>query len=196
MEWNMVFVINSVLLGIGLAMDAFSVSMANGLNEPAMKSGRMCVIAGVFCGFQFAMPLIGWICVHTVVQAFQVFEQFIPWIALALLGYIGGKMVKEGLRDSEGEETAGTAVGAAALAVQGVATSIDALSVGFTIAEYGALMAVVSAAIIGAVTFVICMAGLMIGKRFGTWLSGKASVLGGAILIAIGFEIFLGGVLG
>ena len=196
MEWNMVFVINSVLLGVGLAMDAFSVSMANGLNEPAMKPGRMCVIAGVFCGFQFAMPLIGWICVHTVVQAFQVFEQFIPWIALALLGYIGGKMVKEGLHSSEGEETAGTAVGAAALFVQGMATSIDALSVGFTIAEYGALMAVVSAAIIGAVTFVICMAGLMIGKRFGTWLSGKASVLGGAILIAIGFEIFLGGVLG
>lgn len=196
MEWNMVFVINSVLLGVGLAMDAFSVSMANGLNEPAMKPGRMCVIAGVFCGFQFAMPLIGWICVHTVVQAFQAFEQFIPWIALALLGYIGGKMVKEGLRGSEGEETAGTAVGAAALFVQGVATSIDALSVGFTIAEYGALMAVVSAAIIGAVTFVICMAGLIIGKRFGTWLSGKASILGGVILIAIGFEIFLGGVLG
>ena len=177
-------------------MDAFSVSMANGLNEPAMKPGRMCVIAGVFCGFQFAMPLIGWICVHTVVQAFQAFERFIPWIALALLGYIGGKMVKEGLRGSEGEETAGTAVGAAALFVQGVATSIDALSVGFTIAEYGALMAVVSAAIIGAVTFVICMAGLIIGKRFGTWLSGKASILGGVILIAIGFEIFLGGVLG
>ena len=196
MEWNLVFVINSILLGVGLAMDAFSVSMANGLNEPAMKSGRMCVIAGVFCGFQFAMPMIGWICVHTIVQAFQAFERFIPWIALALLGYIGGKMLIEGLRGGEDQDGEGTAVGAAALLVQGIATSIDALSVGFTISGYGVLMAAACAAIIGVVTFVICMAGLMIGKRFGTWLSGKASVLGGVILIAIGLEIFISGSLG
>lgn len=196
MEWNLVFVINSILLGVGLAMDAFSVSMANGLNEPEMKPGRMCAIAGVFCGFQFAMPMIGWICVHTIVQAFQMFERFIPWIALALLGYIGGKMLIEGLRGGEEQSREGAAVGAAALLVQGIATSIDALSVGFTISGYGVLTAVICAAIIGMVTFVICTAGLMIGKRFGTWLSGKASVLGGVILIAIGLEIFINGVLG
>lgn len=196
MHWNLVFVINSILLGVGLAMDAFSVSMANGLGEPEMKPGRMCVIAGVFCGFQFAMPMIGWICVHTIVQAFQVFERFIPWIALALLGYIGGKMLIGGLRGAEEHDGEDAAVCAAALLVQGIATSIDALSVGFTISGYGVLAAAVCAAIIGLVTFVICIAGLMIGKRFGTWLSGKASVLGGVILIAIGLEIFVSGVLG
>ena len=140
--------------------------------------------------------MIGWICVHTIVQAFQAFERFIPWIALALLGYIGGKMLIEGLHGGEDQAGEGAAVGAAALLVQGIATSIDALSVGFTISGYGVLMAAACAAIIGAVTFVICMAGLMIGKRFGTWLSGKASVLGGVILIAIGLEIFISGILG
>jgi len=194
MEWNLLFVFNSVLLGVGLAMDAFSVSMANGLNEPGMKRKKMCGVAGVFAFFQALMPMIGWICVHTVVQYFAAFEKFIPWIALILLLYIGGKMLLDGIRNKgeEAEEAAG--VGLSALLVQGVATSIDALSVGFTIADYGFVMALVAALIIAAVTFVICMAGLMIGKKFGTKLSNKAAILGGVILIFIGIEIFVTGI--
>ena len=187
MEWGFVFFFNSVLLGVGLAMDAFSVSMANGLNEPDMGMGRMCGVAGVFAGFQALMPLVGWFCVRRIVQYFELFEKFIPWLALALLGFIGGKML---LDDSEEGRTG---LGIWALLVQGVATSIDALSVGFTIAEYGWLMALVAALIISAVTFVICMAGLATGKKFGTKLSNKAQVFGGVILIAIGLEIFIGG---
>lgn len=95
--WSIVFFVNSCLLGVGLAMDAFSVSLANGLNEPRMGVRRMSLIAGVFAFFQFAMPMIGWICVHTIVQYFTFFEKLIPWIALLLLGYIGGGMLKEGL---------------------------------------------------------------------------------------------------
>lgn len=190
MEWSMVFVANSILLGIGLAMDAFSVSMANGLNEPEMGAGKMCMIAGTFGGFQILMPLIGWICVHTAVQRFQAFQKFIPWIALILLCYIGGDMLHEGICRS-GEEEAKAGVGPASLLIQGIATSIDALSVGFTIAEYGRAMALSCALIVGAVTFVICTGGLCIGKRFGTKLSGKASILGGVILIGIGIEIFI-----
>lgn len=193
MEWNLIFFFNSVLLGVGLAMDAFSVSLANGLGEPNMRRGRMCSIAGVFAFFQALMPMIGWICVHTIVEYFKSFESWIPWIALALLGFIGGKMLLEGLRPSEDAEEK-TEVGLTALLVQGVATSIDALSVGFTIAEYGLLMALVCALIIAAVTFAICMGGLAIGKKAGTKLSGKAAVLGGVILIAIGLEIFITGV--
>ncbi len=189
MEWSLVFFVNSTLLGVGLAMDAFSVSLANGLHEPRMKQGRMARIAGVFAGFQAAMPLLGWLCVRTVLEWFSAFEQFIPWIALLLLGYIGGKMLLEGIQG--GEEAEPPALGMKALLVQGVATSIDALSVGFTISEYGLVMALVCAAIIAAVTFVICMAGLQLGKTFGTKLAGKASVLGGVILIGIGVEIFL-----
>lgn len=194
MDWNLMFFVNSALLGVGLAMDAFSVSLANGLNEPKMKKPKMAGIAGIFAVFQAAMPLIGWFLVQTVVQYFQSFEKCIPWIALLLLGYIGGKMLYDGIknRDSEDEKPA---VSFAALIVQGIATSIDALSVGFTIASYNWLHALVCALIIAAVTFVICSAGLAIGKKFGTKLAGKASIFGGAILIFIGIEIFITGII-
>ena len=190
MEWTAAFFINSVLLGVGLAMDAFSVSLANGLNEPRMGRGRMALIAGCFAFFQFLMPMIGWTCVRAVEQAFASFRRAIPWIALVLLGGIGAKMLLEGVRGGGGEEGS-TALGLGALLLQGVATSIDALSVGFTIAEYGPLMALSAALIIAAVTYAICRVGLVLGKRFGTRLAGKASILGGLILIAIGIEIFL-----
>ena len=195
MEWNFVFVFNSVLLGVGLAMDAFSVSMANGLNEPAMRRKKMCGIAGVFAFFQALMPMIGWVCIHSVVQYFTAFEKFIPWIALSLLLYIGGKMLLDGIKNAQGDEQGASKVGISALFVQGVATSIDALSVGFTIADYGFIMALVCALIIAVVTFFICVGGVLIGKKFGTKLAGKASVFGGVILIVIGLEIFITGIL-
>ena len=193
MEWSLMFFVNSALLGVGLAMDAFSVSLANGLNEPNMKKGRMCQIAGVFAGFQAFMPFIGWVCVHTVLQYFQVFEKFIPWIALALLCYIGGNMLKDGKQNNQ-EEVENAEVGFKALMLQGIATSIDALSVGFTIAEYGLVMALVAALIIGVLTFFICFFGLGLGKKFGTMFANKATILGGVILIVIGLEIFITGV--
>lgn len=193
MEWNLLFFLNSSLLGVGLAMDAFSVSLANGLNEPSMRKEKMCAIAGVFALFQALMPMIGWICVHTIVQYFKAFEKCIPWIALILLLFIGGKMLIEGIKNKNGESEKAK-VGIAALFIQGVATSIDALSVGFTIAGYGLLMAVVCALIIATITFVICMAGLIIGKKFGTKFANKAAILGGIILIIIGIEIFVTGV--
>lgn len=193
MEWSVLFFFNSALLGVGLAMDAFSVSLANGLHEPGMKKTRMCKVAGVFAFFQAAMPMIGWLCVHTILQYFQAFEKLIPWIALALLASIGGNMLMEGIKNKD-EESEPPQVGAAALLLQGIATSIDALSVGFTISNYGLVMAIVCALIISIVTFVICMAGLIIGKKFGTKFSNKAAILGGIILIAIGIEIFVTGI--
>ena len=188
------FYINAVALGIGLAMDAFSVSLANGLAEPRMKTGRMFGVAGVFAGFQFLMPLVGWICVHTVASLFSSFQKAIPWIALALLGFIGGKMLLEGIRN-DASDAEPVAVGVTALLLQGIATAIDALSVGFTIADYAWAEALVESLIIGTVTFGICLGGLAIGKKFGTRLAGKATLFGGIILIVIGLEIFLRGVL-
>lgn len=186
------FIANSILLGAGLAMDAFSVSLANGLNDPTMKKSEMGKIAGVFAGFQFAMPVIGWGCVRTIAQYFKMFEKAIPWMALIFLAFIGGKMVMEGIRNRGGEAEK-TDLDIGTLLVQGVATSIDALSVGFTIAEYGWMMALSACIIIAIVTFLICAAGLAIGKKFGTKLADKAQMLGGIILIAIGIEIFIRG---
>lgn len=186
------FVFESVLLGIGLAMDAFSVSLANGMNEPDMKRGRACVIAGTFALFQFAMPMIGWGLVHTLMEVFDFLEKLVPWIALILLLFIGGKMLLEGIRNREEEKAA---VGTGTLMLQGIATSIDALSVGFAIANDRFPEALAAALIIMAVTFAVCYAGVYLGKKIGTRLSGKASVLGGIILIGIGIEIFVSSML-
>ena len=180
-------------MGFGLAVDAFSVSLANGLSEPCMKKGKAVTIAGVFADFQGVMPLIGWLCVHTILKYFTAFEKAIPWIALALLSFIGIKMIIDGAKCKC--ECGCTKVSFLSLLVQGVATSIDALSVGFTIASYNILVALVCVAIIAVITFAMCFAGVYIGKKFGTKLSGKASILGGIILVAIGLEIFLTGIL-
>ena len=194
MNLGISFFITSIMLGAGLAMDAFSVSLANGLNEPTMKKSRMCGVAGIFSVFQFAMPLIGWICVSTVARLFGAFEKLIPWIALILLGYIGGKMLYEGIKRKENEEEQ-TAVGLKGLLIQGIATSIDALSVGFTISDYNWMEALLACLLIGTITFFICYAGLGIGKKAGTKLAGKAGILGGVILILIGLEIFITGII-
>ena len=175
-------------------MDAFSVSLANGLHEPKMRYRRVFEIAGIFAVFQFLMPLIGWSCVSTVAEHFKVFERAVPWIALILLSFIGGKMLYEGICGKESEECTGK-LGLAALFMQGIATSIDALSVGFTISNYQLWEAVLSAAIIAIVTFIVCLIGIYIGKKAGTQLAGKAGIFGGVILIAIGLEIFITGII-
>lgn len=188
------FFISSILLGLGLAMDALSVSMANGLNEPNMKPGRMAMIAGVFAIFQALMPMAGWVCVHTIIEVFSAFGKLIPWISLALLGYIGGKMLIEGIRGEGEDAKESVGLGFGALLLQGVATSIDALSAGLTNADYNWLQALVCSLLIAIVTFILCMAGVLIGKKFGTALAGKASIFGGVILIGIGIKLFVDGV--
>ena len=208
-------VLTAAALGVGLAMDAFSVSLANGLAEPHMNTGRTAGIAGVYACFQFAMPMIGWYLVTRVAEKFEAFRPFIPWIALILLLLIGGSMLIDGIKEnklrdsSETNDTSdaddarsgndngggrGFRLGFGALMMQGVATSIDALSVGFTISGYALSQAILSALMIGAVTFVICVAGLRIGRRLGTILAVKASIFGGVILIIIGLEIWVRGV--
>lgn len=189
---NFLFFTRNSALGLGLAMDAFSVSLANGLCEPNIKRKKICLIAGVFAFFQFLMPMLGWICVHTVLKYFEVFEKAIPFIALGLLLFIGIKMIIDGVKPKQ-EEKCG--IGFRGLIIQGIATSIDALSVGFTIATYTFLHAFVACLVIGVVTFIACFIGVIIGKRFGTKISGKANIFGGIILIIIGLEIFLTGIL-
>ena len=176
-------------------MDAFSVSMANGLAEPGMSRRKMGLVAGTYAGFQFLMPLTGWICVHTIASRFRAFERMIPWIALLLLAVIGGRMLAEGIRDGKGETVRRRVLRRDELLLQGVATSIDALSVGFTIAGYALPEAILCSVLIAAVTFGLCLGGLVIGRRVGNALSGRAQILGGVILIAIGAEIFIKGVL-
>ena len=190
---NFAFFFHAFGLGIGLAMDAFSVSLANGLNEPNISKKRICLISGVFGFFQFLMPLLGWVFVHSILQYFTAFEKLIPWIALVLLVFIGIKMIF----DSSNNKSSNMPIKLAfsTLIFQGIATSIDALSVGFTIAKYSLQHAIISSLIIGLITFILCVLGVIIGKKFGTKLENKAATLGGIILIIIGIEIFITGIM-
>jgi putative Mn2+ efflux pump MntP len=195
MTLGFAFFLNSVLFGVGLAMDAFSVSVANAIADPDMKHAQRLRIAGCFALFQILMPLLGWLCVRTIAESFTAFQRFIPWIALGLLLYIGGKMLLEGAcvrAEEEAEEK--RALGRGTLLLQGVATSIDALSVGFTIEEYPFSAALTESLIIGAVTLAICLCGLFLGRTIGRKLDRIAPILGGLILIGIGVEIFLTGI--
>ena len=180
------FLILSIGLGIGLAMDAFSVSIANGLKEPCMSSSRHAKMAGIYAFFQFAMPMIGWLCVHTIQEAFVSFQKFIPWIALLLLLYIGIQMIVDGIKGednakeqkeealAEGKKKISTKT----LIIQGIA-------------NYSTIRAFASSLVIAVVTFIICMIGVKLGKIFGCKLHKYANFLGGGILIAIGLEIFI-----
>ena len=189
-----IFFITARSFGIALAMDAFSVSLANGLKYPCMKTRKMCLIAGVFSFYQAMMPLLGWILIKTLLNIFTGLSAAIPYVALALLGYIGGKMLYEGIKCNSCGECECGKLTFGALMIQGVATSIDALSTGLDMTTYNFIEALISALIIALVTFIICMTGLFIGKKAGTKLADKASILGGVILIAIGLKIFISGV--
>ena len=139
------------------------------------------------------MPFIGWVLIKTIVSYFTALEALIPWIALALLGFIGGKMLYEGIKNKDCTDACGCTpkLGFGALLVQGIATSIDALSAGLNFVDYDLFNAILAAVVIALVTFIICAFGVEIGKRTGTKLAGKAGILGGAILIFIGLEIFI-----
>lgn len=190
--WNFSFFLNSILLGIGLTMDAFSVSIADGLEDLGMRKTKMFGIAGVFAFFQFAMPMIGWVCVHTLLNQFQVFQYIIPWIALILLSLIGGKMIYENIKKNKNpEQLEMKKIKIKMIIVQGIATSIDALSVGFTIADYTWEFALVASLIIAFVTLGFCLVGLFLGKKIGSKFSKWAELVGGIILIGIGLEIFI-----
>ena len=211
------FLLQSVLLGAGLAMDAFSVSVAHGIRSPEMPPLRRGVIAGTFALFQIVMPLLGWFLVHKALQVFSVMEPLIPWIAMGVLSFIGGKMILES-REAAGKEAAeeaapaGRAVSAEAcqqgetsgregvpaageslaeLLLQGIATSLDALSVGFAITEYRAAEALGCSLIIGLVTLFICLAGILLGHRAGQRMKSGSGMLGGLILILIGVQILV-----
>lgn len=203
---DLAFVLNSILFGAGLAMDAFSVSVADALADKEMDAAKKLKISGCFAFFQFLMPLLGWCGVHFLVEKFESFEKVVPWIALVLLLYIGGGMLVSALKkekeDSDEENTESESIQKdvavltlSGLLIQGIATSIDALSVGFTISEYGFFEALVCALIIGATTFVICNVGFVIGRKAGDRLGNNAEIVGGLILIFIGLEIFIKGVI-
>ena len=174
------------LIAVGLSMDAFAVSIGNGM---VLKAKRKCLLAALLCGaFQAAMPLIGYI-VGSAAEG--LICRFDHWVALLALGFIGGKMLLEAvgdLRRGEGS-VAAKEPSCGMLVVQAVATSIDALVVGVSLAAVGASIAAASS-IIGAVAFAICLVGVLFGRRLGSLFGAKAAAAGGVILLLIGIKTF------
>lgn len=186
------FIISSILFGLGLAVDAFLISLAGGVNEPNAKRGKILASALVFALFQLAAPLIGRLCVRTVAERFLFFKECLSGIALAVLLFLGIKMLVEGLRqNNKDEEKPKSGIGA--LLLRAAVSSVDALSMGFTIAEYSLWTAVAGAGIIAAITFVAYTAGFFIGRKFGTRLADKAMVIGGILFIVMALEVFIRG---
>lgn len=167
-------------------MDAFAVSLCRGLCMRKINYKHALIIAGLFGGFQAAMPLLGWLLGSQ-------FEKYIVdidhWIAFGLLLIIGGKMIWDVFEKEENSKESGD-LNIKELLIMAVATSIDALAVGITFAFLGASIWV-SISIIGAITFVLCFAGVIIGNKFGAKFKKKAQLAGGLVLILIGLKILL-----
>lgn len=187
------FLINSTLLGVGVAMDAFSVSVANGMKETKISKRKAASVSGLFGFCQAIMPLIGWFCIHLVLKKFEFITKVVPVIAFITLIILGGQMIYSGINKNKKEEIKSLSMGG--WIVQAIATSIDALSVGFTIASYSFIKAAACSLIIFSIAFIICLLGFYIGKKFGSVLADKATVFGGIILIVIGIEIFILGLI-
>lgn len=173
-------------LGVALSMDAFAVSVCKGLNMPKINARQTLLIGLFFGGFQGLMPVIGYLLGAR-------FERYITgfdhWIAFALLAFLGGKMLLDALKKSDGDCSAAP-FSIKELLLMAVATSIDALAVGITFAFLRARVAL-GASIIAVTTFVISIAGVFIGHRFGARWEKPAQIVGGAILILIGLKILL-----
>ncbi len=184
------FFIQTLLIGIGLSMDAFAVSVCKGLGMSKLNKKQMLIIASYFGGFQALMPFLGWLAG----AKFSTYvSQYAHWIAFTLLAIIGGKMIKEALSENEdccegGEKDKKLSL--KELFLLAVATSIDALAVGISFAFLGVPI-MESIVIIGITTFLLSIAGVILGNLFGAKYKNKAEFAGGLILIAIGIKIVL-----
>ena len=200
----LLFIINSIFLGVGLAMDAFSLSVAYGLSagdNPAEAEGRESGVlidkkryalkmSLTFGGFQALMPMLGWLCLHTLAGLFETINRFIPVIAFVLLSYLGIRMIVEGIRKRKDLQVSSTLENSP-LIVQGIATSIDAFSAGAAFVPYNFFEALTASLIIAVVTFIICSLGVRLGKRLGLRFADHATILGGVILVLIGVEVLV-----
>lgn len=174
-------------IAVGLAMDAFSVAITDGIVLKKVRWTNAAKVGLFFGGFQFLMPCIGWALGSTFARYMEAFDH---WIAFILLGIIGGKMLVEALGKKEEEVEVHNPLGNKVLTVLAIATSIDALAVGVTFATMNVAI-LYAACIIGIVAFIFSFAGLYIGNRFGNLFGNKAEIIGGLVLIFIGVKILV-----
>ena len=179
--------IEIVLVGVSLAMDAFAVSTCKGLRMPKINYKHALIIALFFGVFQAVMPLIGWLLGSAFEKYITTFDH---WIAFGLLLILGTKALVDAIRDKDDDEEKEYKLDFKELTVLAIATSIDALAVGVTFAFLQVSLAL-SVSLIGVITFVLCLIGVMIGNKFGSKWKKPASIAGGVVLILMGVKILL-----
>ena len=187
------WIITAILLGIGLAMDASAVSTTDGMSDPNMKWKKMILISGMFGFFQMMMPVLGYLAVTifslVLGEGFtRIFSYFVPYLSLIILCYLGIKLIIDTVKNKD--EVENKKITISVILIQAIATSFDALSVGVVLGDLEMYKAMISFALIGIITMLMCILAICIGKKFGTIFSSKAGIVGGSILILIGFEIF------
>lgn len=187
------WILEALGLGVGLAMDASAVSTTNGLTEPKMKVRKMFLISGMFGFFQMLMPIIGYLAVTTFSTILgekftNVLMYLIPYLALGILCFLGIKLIIDTVKKDEEKDSKKITFGV--IFIQSIATSIDALSIGVVRSSLPMFDAMITFLIIGIITFMFCFLAIILGKKFGNLFSSKAGIIGGAILVFIGFEIF------
>ncbi len=181
-------IIELCMLAFGLSMDACAVSMTNGMCFSNIRKGWTVAIGACFGIMQGVMPLLGYFLGTFFANVISAFDHY---IALILLGFIGGKMLWEALHPDTDEDADGGKLTVKLLLLQGVATSIDAMAVGVSFAALPNIQIVPAVLLICGVTWVLSCIGVVLGKRFGRLLNNKAQILGGLILIGIGVKIFV-----
>lgn len=190
-----------MLLGVSLAMDAFAVSVTDGMCYGDLSRGRAVTIPITFGVFQAAMPLAGFFLGTLFINYIDSFDHY---VAFGLLLFIGGKMVLDGIKDLRGDDNklSSKRFNYGEVLLQGVATSIDALAVGISMLSMAGITnknVFGFVAIIGVVTFLISLTGIIIGKKIGKLFAEKASIaeiVGGVVLIAIGLKVLIEGIIG
>ncbi len=184
-------IVTIIIIALGLAMDAFAVSIVSGATFKKLKVRHALRMAAFFGGFQAAMPLIGFLAGMTVRDYTAAYDH---WVAFALLAAVGGKMIYESFKIEEAEKKRNP-TNTLVLLTLSIATSIDALAVGITLSMITDAV-VAAAVVIGLITFVLSFAGVYVGKKFGHFFENKIEILGGLVLIAIGLKILLEHMLG
>lgn len=181
--------ITLLILAFGLSMDAFAVSVSNSMSFSGLRRRQAVLTSFSFGLFQGLMPVIGYLAGRTFAQAVSAVDH---WVAFILLGFIGGKMVLDAVRELRAPEQAAKpkSFSLRLMLVQAFATSIDALAVGVSFAALDVNI-FAAASFIAGVTFVCCLVGHLLGKLFGDWLGSRAELLGGVILIGIGLKILI-----
>lgn len=186
-------IINSFILGLGLAMDAFSICVANTMDDKYNNNVKTVIMPLIFGFFQFLMPLIGYLFVNVLSDNISIINNCIHIISFLVLSYIGIKMIyksivdkKKDIKDTQDNSSFKL------ILIQGVITSIDALSAGFAFSSYNIQSTIIASVVIGIVTFIMCVIGANIGRKVGTILTDNAKIYGGIILILIGLRIYLG----